>query len=88
MICVVELDLIAIDEPDGRVRTEGGDQELLKEVSSDLEIRILLLFRLSRLRSPCGDLTAGITWGRRVIRLPYLPARFRGPLQGRSRFRG
>ena len=92
MVCVVELDPIAVDEPDGRVRTEGGDRELLKEVSSDLEICVLLLFCLSRLGSPCGDLTAGIAWGRRMVRLSYLPARFGGlvrrPLEGWSRFRG
>ena len=92
MVYVVELDPIAIDEPDGCVRTEGGNRELFQEVSSDLEICILLLFRLLRLRSPCSDLTARVAWGRRTIRLSYLPARFcglvRGPLEGWSKFWG
>ena len=86
MICVVELDAIAIDEADGCVRTESWDRELFQEVPSDLKICVLLMVGLVGLRSPCRNFAAGVAWGRLVVRLGRLSGGFVGlvrrPLQG------
>ena len=79
MVCVVELDTIAIDEADGCMRTEGRDGELFKEISSDLEIRLLLTIRFICLRfsKPCScNLTAVTTRSRPVVHLLRLPIGF------------
>ena len=81
MVCVVELDAIAVDEADGCVRTEGGDRELLQEISPDLKIRFLLTVGLVRLRFsgfPSRNPTTRATAGSRpAMPLRCLPTLFR-----------
>jgi hypothetical protein len=89
MVCVVELDPVAIDEADGRVGTECGDRELFHEISPNLKMCVLLPLGLVCLRL-CGsrfrNLTAGTPRGRLVVRF----AVFRLDSEGLSagRFRG
>jgi hypothetical protein len=64
MICMVELDAIAIDEADGCVRTEGRDGELFQEISPNLEICLLLTIGFLSLRfseSPFCNPSTGAT---------------------------
>jgi len=51
-VCVVELDAITIHEGGGRVRAEGRDGELVREIPPDLNIGILLAIRLPSPRLP------------------------------------
>lgn len=44
MICMIEVDMIAIDETDGCVRTEGMGRGFFQKTAPDLEICVLLLF--------------------------------------------
>ena len=43
---MVELNPVAIDEANGRVRTECRDRELLQEILSNLQICVLLQLRV------------------------------------------
>jgi hypothetical protein len=38
VVCVVELNPVSIDQPDGYVRTESRNRELFKEIPSDLPV--------------------------------------------------
>ena len=76
MVCVVELDAIAIDKADCRVRTEGRDGELLQEISPDLKVRSFLAFGFPCLGFPYSLLcntVADATRSRPAIYLPCLP---------------
>ena len=93
IICMVELDAIAIHETDGRMRTEGRDGELLQQISPNLKIRILLMFRFICPRLPAllfPSLTVAATCRSRLmmqlLRLPIVLGRFicRPLLRGKS----
>ena len=91
MVRMVELDPVPIDQPDGRVGPECRDRELLQEVSSDLQVCVLLQIRLACPGSRGFLLDNGTPRSRLVMRLCRLPDGFRQlirrPLLGSSEFR-
>jgi len=79
MVCVIELDAVAIDESDGCVRTEGRDRELFQEISPNLKVCGFLSFAFvcPRLPEPLfRNPTIGTTRSRPVMYLPCLWIRF------------
>jgi len=80
MVCMIELDAVAVDETDSYVGTEGRDGELFQEIPPDLKMCIPLPLGLICLRwhgFPFRTLTIGTTRSRLVMDLRDLPARLR-----------
>jgi len=80
MICMAELDALAIDQSDCCVRTEGGDGKLFQEISSYLEGCILLTLRFVCLvfpGFPSHNPAAAATRSRLVVRFLRLSDRIK-----------
>ena len=76
MVCVVELDTIAIHQADGRVRTEGRGGELFQEIPPNLKVCVLLTIRficLGFLGPPFCNLIVRPTRSRPVMYFLNLP---------------
>ena len=64
MVCVVELDMVVVNEANGCVGTECGDCKLFQEISPNFMVCALLLFGLISWRlcgHHFGSLVAGTT---------------------------